>query len=49
MAVRRSICPGQSWLDTSGNRIQADGGSMRHEDATFCRSRENKGKTTPGV
>lgn len=34
--VHSSIRPGQPWLDTSGNRIQAHGGSIPHEDGTFC-------------
>ena len=43
-----SIRPGQTWLDTNGNRIQAHGGSLRYEDGTFYWYGENKEKTTPG-
>ena len=30
-----SIRPGQVWLDTNRNRIQAHGGSILHVDGTF--------------
>ncbi|MFJ4029602.1 family 43 glycosylhydrolase [Paenarthrobacter sp. NPDC089989] len=43
-----SIKPGQPWLDTNGNRIQAHGGSMLYEDGTFYWYGENKERTTPG-
>ena len=42
------IRPGQTWLDTSGNRIQAHGGSVLYEDGTFYWYGENKERTTPG-
>lgn len=41
-----SIRPGQVWLDTKGERIQAHGGSVRHEDGTFYWYGENKEHTT---
>ena len=37
-----SIRPGEPWLDTNGNRIQAHGGSVRYEDGTFYWYGENK-------
>ncbi|MCE5257773.1 MAG: family 43 glycosylhydrolase, partial [Chloroflexi bacterium] len=43
-----SIKPGQVWLDTSGNRIQAHGGSIFYENDTFYWYGENKEKTLPG-
>jgi hypothetical protein len=43
-----SIRPGQVWLDTDGNRIQAHGGSVLHLDGTFYWYGENKEKTKPG-
>lgn len=43
-----SIRPGQTWLDTNGNRIQAHGGSIMELDGTFYWYGENKEKTTPG-
>jgi Glycosyl hydrolases family 43 len=43
-----SIRPGQTWLDTDGNRIQAHGGSILFEDGVFTWYGENKEKTTPG-
>lgn len=43
-----SIKPGQPWLDTDGNRIQAHGGSIMEVDGTFYWYGENKEKTTPG-
>lgn len=46
--MNNSIRPGQVWLDTSGNRIQAHGGSLYFEDDTFYWYGENKEKTTPG-
>ena len=30
-----SIRPGQVWLDTNGNRIQAHGGSIMYLDGTY--------------
>ncbi|WP_347977758.1 family 43 glycosylhydrolase [Microbacterium sp. ProA8] len=47
-AVRTSIRPGEPWLDTTGNRIQAHGGSIHYEDGTFYWYGENKERTTPG-
>jgi hypothetical protein len=43
-----SIRPGQVWLDTSGNRIQAHGGSILTVGDTFYWYGENKEKTVPG-
>lgn len=43
-----SIRPGQPWLDTNGNRIQAHGGSIMFVDDTFYWYGENKEKTKPG-
>jgi len=42
-----SIRPGQPWLDTSGNRIQAHGGSIIAVDGVFYWYGENKEKTLP--
>lgn len=39
-----SIKPGQVWLDTAGNRIQAHGGSVHYENGTFYWYGENKEK-----
>jgi Glycosyl hydrolases family 43 len=41
-----SFKPGQAWLDTDGNRIQAHGGSMHYEDGWFYWYGEDKSKTT---
>lgn len=41
----RAIYPGQTWLDTSGNRIQAHGGSIFYEDGLYYWYGENKEKT----
>lgn len=41
-----SIRPGQIWLDTNGNRIQAHGGSVMYIDGTYYWYGENKEKTT---
>lgn len=46
-AVRTSITPGQVWLDTSGNRIQAHGGSVTYLDGAFYWYGENKERTSP--
>lgn len=43
-----SIRPGQVWLDTAGNRIQAHGGSLFYVDGVFYWYGENKEKTIPG-
>jgi hypothetical protein len=43
-----SIRPGQVWLDTNGNRIQAHGASIMELDGTFYWYGENKEKTIPG-
>lgn len=43
-----SIRPGQVWLDTNGNRIQAHGGSIMYLDDTYYWYGENKEKTVPG-
>lgn len=42
------IRPGKVWLDTSGNRIQAHGGSILEHDAAFYWYGENKERTEPG-
>ena len=41
-----SIKPGQVWLDTSGNRIQAHGGSVFYMDGIYYWYGENKEKQT---
>ena len=41
-----SIRPGQVWLDTNGNRIQAHGGSIMYLDGNYYWYWENKEKTT---
>lgn len=41
-----SIRPGQVWLDTNGNRIQAHGGSIMYIDGIYYWYGENKEKTT---
>lgn len=46
--ARTSITPGQVWLDTGGNRIQAHGGSIIEVDGVFYWYGENKEKSTPG-
>ena len=46
--MNKAFRPGQVWLDTSGKRIQAHGGSMHHENGTFYWYGENKERTTPG-
>ena len=43
-----AIRPGQPWLDTNGERIQAHGGSLFFENDTFYWYGENKEHTTPG-
>ncbi|GAB3801693.1 glycoside hydrolase family 43 protein [Humibacter antri] len=44
-----AIRPGQTWLDTNGNRIHAHGGSIIvGDDGAFYWYGENKEKTTPG-
>ncbi len=43
----RSFRPGQVWLDTGGNRIQAHGGSIHHDSGVFYWYGENKERTTP--
>lgn len=40
------IRPGQPWLDTDGNPIQAHGGSVMYIDGTYYWYGENKEKTT---
>lgn len=42
-----SIRPGQIWLDTNENRIQAHGGSVMYLDHTYYWYGENKEKTDP--
>ena len=41
-----SIRPGQIWLDTKGERIQAHGGSVMYLDGLYYWYGENKEKTT---
>ena len=36
--------PGQVWLDTNGNRIQAHGGSLIYLDGVYYWYGENKGQ-----
>lgn len=43
--MNRTIKPGQIWLDTSGNRIQAHGGSVMYIEGTYYWYGENKEKT----
>jgi hypothetical protein len=43
-----SILPGRPWLDTSGQRIQAHGGSIHYDNGTFFWYGENKEHTVPG-
>jgi hypothetical protein len=43
-----SFRPGQPWLDTKGERIQAHGGSIHYEDGVFYWYGENKERTIPG-
>ena len=40
-----SFYPGRPWLDTSGNRIQAHGGSVFYRDGVYYWYGENKEKT----
>lgn len=47
-ATYDSIRPGQVWLDTDGNRIQAHGGSVIEVDGVFYWYGENKERTKPG-
>lgn len=42
----QSIRPGQTWLDTNGNRIQAHGGSVMYLDGLYYWYGENKEKMT---
>ena len=44
-----SIRPGQVWLDTNGNRIQAHGGSIIYVDGVYYWYGENKEKTRSGT
>lgn len=39
---QEAICPGQPWLDSKGERIQAHGGAMYYEDGTYYWYGENK-------
>ena len=43
------IRPGQTWLDTNGQPIQAHGGSIFYENGIFTWYGENKEHTTPGT
>lgn len=45
---RTSIRPGEVWLDTNGNRIQAHGGSIIAVDGVYYWYGENKERSTPG-
>lgn len=40
--------PGQVWLDTNGNRIQAHGGSLIYLDGVYYWYGENKEKNGQG-
>ncbi len=40
-----AICPGQPWLDTKGERIQAHGGAVYYEDGVYYWYGENKEHT----
>lgn len=40
-----AIYPGQVWLDTSGERIQAHGGALHYEDGVYYWYGENKAHT----
>ncbi len=44
-----AIRPGDVWLDTKGERIQAHGGSLLQHDGAFYWYGENKERTTPGA
>ena len=46
MSPLDAIRPGEPWLDTSGQRIQAHGGSVLYEDGVFYWYGENKERTT---
>lgn len=48
LLVNDSIRPGQPWLDTAGNRIQAHGGSVITVGDTFYWFGEDKSRTAPG-
>ena len=43
-----SIHPGELWLDTDGNPIQAHGGGIIYINDTFYWYGENKEKSKPG-
>ncbi len=43
--LQYEICPGQPWLDTKGERIQAHGGAVYYEDGTYYWYGENKEHT----
>lgn len=45
MEMRNAFYPGQAWLDTNGNRIQAHGGSVIVVDGVYYWYGENKEKT----
>jgi len=45
---RSSITPGRLWLDTTGHRIHAHGGSIIEVDGIFYWYGENKERSTPG-
>lgn len=40
-----AICPGETWLDTKGDRIQAHGGAVYYEDGVYYWYGENKEHT----
>jgi hypothetical protein len=44
-----SITPGESWLDTDGNRVQAHGGSIITVDGVFYWYGENSGSWREGI
>ncbi|HZY68952.1 MAG TPA: family 43 glycosylhydrolase [Devosia sp.] len=47
-ATRASIRPGETWLDTKGERIHTHGGSIITVDGVFYWYGENKERSTPG-
>jgi hypothetical protein len=48
MSALTAFHPGQPWLDTNGNRIQAHGGSIITVDGVYYWYGENKERTLPG-
>jgi hypothetical protein len=48
VTTANAFYPGQTWLDTKGERIHAHGGSLHYENGTYYWYGENKEKTVPG-